>query len=63
MATYKIDVDHSDIMFKVKHLMISTITGNFKKFDATVEMTTDDFSNAKITFDNYNSRNYLFIIF
>lgn len=51
MATYKIDVDHSDIMFKVKHLMISTITGNFKKFDATVEMTTDDFSNAKITFE------------
>jgi len=36
MATYKIDVDHSDITFKVKHLMISTATGYFKKFDATV---------------------------
>lgn len=51
MATYKIDVDHSDIMFKVKHLMISTITGNFKKFDSTVEMTADDFSDAKISFE------------
>ncbi len=30
MATYKIDPAHSDVMFKVKHLMISTITGVFK---------------------------------
>lgn len=51
MATYKIDVDHSDIMFKVKHLMISTTTGNFKKFDATLEVTTDDFSDAKLSFE------------
>ncbi len=50
MATYKIDVDHSDIMFKVKHLMISTTTGNFKKFDATLEVTADDFSDAKLSF-------------
>lgn len=51
MATYKIDVDHSDIMFKVKHLMISTATGYFKKFDATVEMDNDDFSKAKVWFE------------
>jgi polyisoprenoid-binding protein YceI len=51
MATYKIDVDHSDIMFKVKHLMISTATGIFKKFDATVETTGDDFTNAKVNFE------------
>lgn len=51
MATYKIDVDHSDIMFKVKHLMISTMTGNFKKFDATLEMNAEDFSDAKISFE------------
>ena len=51
MATYKIDVDHSDIMFKVKHLMISTTTGNFKKFDATLEVATDDFSDAKLSFE------------
>lgn len=51
MATYKIDADHSDIMFKVKHLMISTATGYFKKFDATVETTGDDFANAKVYFE------------
>jgi polyisoprenoid-binding protein YceI len=51
MATYKIDVDHSDIMFKVKHLMISTATGIFKKFDATVETENDDFTNAKVNFE------------
>jgi polyisoprenoid-binding protein YceI len=51
MATYKIDVDHSDVMFKVKHLMISTATGIFKKFDATVETEGDEFTNAKVFFE------------
>lgn len=51
MATYKIDVDHSDVMFKVKHLMISTVTGYFKKFDATLEIDEEDFENAKVTFE------------
>jgi polyisoprenoid-binding protein YceI len=51
MATYKIDVDHSDVMFKVKHLMISTVTGVFKKFDATLEVDEEDLSNAKVSFE------------
>lgn len=51
MATYKIDVDHSDIMFKVRHLTISTATGYFKKFDATVESEKDDFTDAKVYFE------------
>ena len=51
MATYKIDVDHSDIMFKVKHLMISTVTGIFKKFDATLEIDEDDLTTAKVSFE------------
>lgn len=51
MATYKIDVDHSDIMFKVKHLMISTVTGIFKKFDATLEVNEQDLSGAKVWFE------------
>ncbi|MCW3115667.1 MAG: hypothetical protein JWR18_4063 [Segetibacter sp.] len=51
MAIYKIDVDHSDIMFKVKHLMISTVTGIFKKFDATLEVNEQDLSDAKVTFE------------
>jgi polyisoprenoid-binding protein YceI len=51
MATYKIDVDHSDIMFKVRHLMISTVTGIFKKFNATLEVNEEDLSDAKVTFE------------
>jgi polyisoprenoid-binding protein YceI len=51
MATYKIDVDHSDVMFKVKHLMISTVTGIFKKFYATVEAPNDDWTDAQVTFE------------
>lgn len=51
MATYKIDVDHSDVMFKVKHLMISTATGVFKKFDATLEVNEADLSDAEVSFE------------
>ncbi len=51
MPTYKIDADHSDIMFKVKHLMISTVTGIFKKFDATLEVDENDLTKAKVYFE------------
>ena len=51
MATYKIDAAHSEITFKVKHLMITNVTGNFTKFDATLEANDDDFSDAKISFE------------
>ena len=50
MATYKIDASHSDIIFKVKHLMITTVTGQFKSFDATLSADKDDFSDASVTF-------------
>jgi len=51
MSTYKIDAAHSDITFKVKHLMITNVTGNFTKFDATMESEAADFSDAKISFE------------
>ncbi|MFN3872354.1 MAG: YceI family protein [Ignavibacterium sp.] len=50
MAIWKIDKSHSEIKFKVKHLVISTVTGQFKEFDATVESEKSDFSDAKISF-------------
>lgn len=50
MATYKIDAAHSDIIFKVKHLMITTVTGQFKTFDATLTAEAEDFSDAVVTF-------------
>lgn len=47
MATkWKIDTAHSEIQFKVKHLMISTVTGNFKQFDLAVITEEDDFKRA-----------------
>lgn len=52
MSTKKWGIDpvHSEIHFKVKHLMINTVTGKFKTFDAHLEHTADDFSDAKISF-------------
>lgn len=50
MTTWKIDPTHSDVQFKVKHLMITTITGQFGTFDATMQTKGDDFSAADISF-------------
>lgn len=43
---WKIDPAHSEIQFKVKHLMITTVTGYFKSFDLEVETENDDFTTA-----------------
>lgn len=51
MSTYKIDSAHSEITFKVKHLMITNVTGRFTAFDAAMEADKEDFSDAKITFE------------
>ena len=50
MSTYKIDASHSEITFKVKHLMITNVTGSFQSFDATMESAEENFSDAKINF-------------
>ncbi len=56
MSTYKIDPMHSEITFKVKHLMITNVTGSFQEFDATLESAEENFSDAKINFSaNVNS--------
>ena len=39
-----VDPTHSEIQFKVKHLMISTVTGHFRKFNLEVITENDDFS-------------------
>jgi polyisoprenoid-binding protein YceI len=44
---WKIDPAHSEVQFKVKHLMITTVTGYFKSFDLEVETETEDFTTAK----------------
>lgn len=47
-ATWKVDASHSNIGFKVKHLMISNIYGSFLDFDVTVEFDENNYSNATI---------------
>jgi len=60
-TTWKIDATHSEINFKVKHMMISTVTGSFEKFDGKVETAVDDFKNAQFSFsaeiDSVNTNN------
>ena len=50
MATYQIDASHSEIQFKVKHMMITNVTGQFNSFTATMESEAPDFTDAKISF-------------
>ena len=52
------DGAHSEINFKVKHMMISTVTGGFENFEGEVESKRDDFKDAKFSFRaNINSIN------
>lgn len=44
---WKLDPTHSEIQFKVKHLMITNVTGYFKKFDLEVETESEDFTTSK----------------
>ncbi|HEU0227492.1 MAG TPA: YceI family protein [Arachidicoccus soli] len=50
MKTYKIDLTHSSVSFKIRHLLISNVTGQFRNFDATLEKPAEDFSEARVTF-------------
>jgi len=45
---WKIDPTHSEFTFKVKHMMISTVSGEFEKFDTTVATNGDDFTDADV---------------
>lgn len=51
MTTWKIDSTHSEVLFKIKHLVISTLTGHFDSFNATIDAENEDFSDAVIKFD------------
>ena len=47
---WAIDPTHSEISFKVKHLMITNVKGVFKKFDASIYTTAEDFMTSEIDF-------------
>lgn len=49
MATkWNLDPTHSEITFKVKHMMISNVKGEFRNFSAEIEAEDDTFKNAKV---------------
>ena len=45
-----IDHAHSEIGFRVKHLMVANVRGVFKEFDASIYTTEEDFMSAEIDF-------------
>jgi polyisoprenoid-binding protein YceI len=52
MATTKwvLDPMHSEVQFKVKHLVISTVSGFFKTFEGELITENEDFTGAEIDF-------------
>lgn len=49
-SKWVIDASHSEIGFKVKHLMIANVRGTFNEFQASIYTTGDDFMTAEIDF-------------
>ncbi|MEP7376230.1 MAG: YceI family protein [Chitinophagaceae bacterium] len=50
MTTWTIDTAHSEIGFKIKHLVISTVSGKFTSFEGKLEGDPSDLKNSKISF-------------
>ena len=50
LTKWVLDPMHSEVQFKVKHLVISTVSGFFKSFEGELETENDDFSDASISF-------------
>lgn len=48
-TTWVLDPTHSELTFKVKHLMISSVKGEFRNFNATIQSSGYDFSKASVT--------------
>ena len=48
-AQWKADPAHTEVGFKITHLGISTISGTFNEFEATITSSKPDFSDAQIT--------------
>lgn len=49
-TTWAVDPTHSEVQFKVKHLVISTVTGFFRSFEGSVNTSNEDFDGAEVEF-------------
>lgn len=45
---WTIDPSHSEIGFKVRHLMITNVKGTFNEYDASIYTTGDDFLTSEV---------------
>lgn len=50
ITKWQFDASHAAVSFKVKHMMVSSVTGEFQKMDAALETEGHDFSTAKASF-------------
>jgi polyisoprenoid-binding protein YceI len=47
-ATWTIDPDHSNLGFKVRHLMVSNVSGSFEKHSGTVDINDRDITKSRV---------------
>ena len=48
-ATYNIDPDHSNLGFKVRHLMVSNVRGSFERHSGVVDLNDKDITKSKVS--------------
>ncbi len=48
--TWVLDPTHSEVQFKIKHLMITNVTGSFGNFTVSAQTEDADFTKARISF-------------
>jgi len=51
ITKWAIDASHSELNFRVKHLMISTVSGTFRSFTCAVATDGNNFDGATVTFE------------
>lgn len=49
-VTWQLDPAHTDIAFKIRHLMITNVKGQFKKYELDATSIGNDFTSAQIEF-------------
>jgi len=47
-STWSLDPDHSNVGFKVRHLMVSNVRGNFEKFTGTIDINDKDIARSSV---------------
>lgn len=47
-TSWTIDPEHSNVGFKVRHMMVSSVKGNFDKHTGTVEINDKDITKSKV---------------